>query len=47
MVTNNMIYYGDGTDNLTSIDADACGRANNVAANEYDEEASFAATLST
>lgn len=46
MVTGNMIYLGDDTDCLTSIDADACGRAGNFAANEYDQEGGVAATQS-
>ena len=46
MVTNNLIYLGDDTDCLTSIDADACGRCGNFAANEYDQEGGVAATQS-
>lgn len=46
MVTSNLIYLGDDTDCLTSIDADGCGRADNQAANEYDQEAGIAATRS-
>jgi len=46
MVTNNLIYLGDDTDCLTSIDADGCGRAGNVAANEYVQEAGAAAAVS-
>jgi len=46
MVTSNLIYLGDDTDCLTSIDADGCGRAGNFAANEYDQEGGVAATQS-
>jgi len=46
MVTSNLIYLGDDTDCLTAIDADGCGRADNQAANEYDQEAGIAATRS-
>lgn len=46
MVTNNLIYLGDDTDCLTSIDADGCGRCGNFAANEYDQEGGVAATQS-
>jgi len=47
MVTRNLIYLGDDTDCLTSIDADNCGQALNYAANEFAEEAGVADTQST
>ena len=46
MVTGNLIYLGDDTDCLTAIDADACGRGQNYAANEYDQEGGYAAAQS-
>lgn len=45
MVTRNLIYLGDDTDILTSIDAGNCGRAGNLAVNEFAQEAGVAGTL--
>jgi hypothetical protein len=42
MVTRNLIYLGDDTDILTSIDAGNCGRAQNFATNEFGQEAGVA-----
>jgi hypothetical protein len=47
MVTGNLVYLGDDTDCLTAIDAANCGRANNMAANEFAEEAGVAGAQST
>ncbi len=47
MVTDNLIYLGDDTDILTSIDAGNCGRAGNLAVNEFAQEAGVAGTLAT
>lgn len=46
MITGNLVYLGDDTDCLTSIDSALCGRGNNIAANEYDQEGGVAATRS-
>jgi hypothetical protein len=46
-VAGNRIYHGDDTDCLTSIDAGNCGRADNLAANEYGEEGGVAGAQST
>jgi hypothetical protein len=47
MVTGNLVYLGDDTDCLTAIDAGNCGRANNMAANEFAEEAGVGGAQST
>lgn len=46
LIANNRIYLADNTDCKTSIDGGNCGKAGNLAANEYAEEAGVAATQS-
>lgn len=47
IIADNRIYHGDDTDCLTSIDGGNCGKAGNLAANEFAEEGGVAATQST
>jgi len=46
-ICDNMIYLGDDTDCLTSIDGGYCVRGGNRAANEYDQNGGVAGTAST
>ena len=47
LIINNMIYHADNTDCLTAIDGGNCGKAHNMTANEFAEEAGVAAGQSS
>jgi hypothetical protein len=46
IIANNRLYMEDNTDCLTAVDGGNCGRADNLTANEYGEEAGAAGAVS-
>ena len=46
IIANNCLYMEDETDILTCVDSANLGRVNNLAANEYGQEAAYSATQS-